>query len=400
MVDVDKLKETVREAVEEQRTRLHEISRYLYENPELGSEEFRSAELLTYELESHGFQVERQLHGIPTAFCATYKGKAEGPRVAVIAEYDALPGVGHGCGHNLISAAAVGAGVAASRVMEELDGEILVVGTPAEEGIGPSAGSKVILARKGFWDGVDAAMMCHPSSIYGVGTRLLGIWRISMEFEGQTAHTAVDPHSGVNALNAATLAYIGTHMLRQEARRDANVVISGIITEGGLASNIIPDRAVCNFGVRSSDEAYLEEMVEKVARCAEGAALATGATVKVTKRKVYSSKKQNPPLIDVLWGNYASQGLEIADWRETYRGMPLASSDFGDVSRVIPVVSSNIKVGEPGLPGHSVQMADATMTEQGQEGMMVGAKALGMTLVELLAVPEKLKAAKEYFDAN
>ncbi len=400
MTFLDELKGKVREAVDEQRDRLREISGFIYENPELGSEEFKSAELLTYELESHGFQVERQLHGIPTAFCATYKGKAEGPRIAVIAEYDALPGVGHGCGHNLISAAAVGAGVAASRVMEQLDGEVLVVGTPAEEGIGPSAGSKVILAKKGFWGDVDAAMMCHPSSIYSVGTRLLGIWRISMEFEGQTAHTAVDPHSGVNALNAATLAYIGTHMLRQEARRDANLVISGIITEGGLASNIIPDRAVCNFGVRSSDEAYLEEMVEKVAKCAEGAALATGAKVKVKKRRVYSSKKQNPPLIDVLWGNYAAQGLEIEHWKETYTGMPLASSDFGDVSHVIPVVSSNIKIGEPGLPGHSVQMADATMTEQGQEAMMVGAKALGMTLVELLAVPEKLKAVKEYFDAN
>ncbi|TRO46492.1 M20 family peptidase [Candidatus Bathyarchaeota archaeon] len=397
MVDVEGLKAAVREAVEGQRGRLREISRILYENPELGSEEFRSAELLSYELESHGFQVERQLHGIPTAFCASYRGRGEGPRVAVIAEYDALPGVGHGCGHNLISAAAVGAGVAASRVMGELDGEVLVVGTPAEEGMGPSAGSKVILARKGFWDGVDAAMMCHPSTMYGVGTRLLGIWRIAMEFGGQTAHTAVDPHSGVNALNAATLAYIAAHMLRQEARRDANLVISGIITEGGLASNIVPDRAVCNFGVRSSDEAYLEEMVEKVARCAEGAALATGASVKVTKRKVYSSKKLNPPLIEALWGNYASQGIDIPDWRETYTGMPLASSDFGDVSRVIPVVSSNIKVGEPGLPGHSVQMADATMTEQGQEAMMVGAKALGMTLVELLAVPERLKAIKDYF---
>ena len=400
MVDVEGLKAAVREAVEEQRARLREISRILYENPELGSEEFKSAELLTYELEGHGFQVERQLHGIPTAFCASYRGRGEGPRVAVIAEYDALPGVGHGCGHNLISAAAVGAGVAASRAMEELDGEVLVVGTPAEEGIGPSAGSKVILARKGFWDGVDAAMMCHPSTTYSVGTRLLGIWRLTMEFGGQTAHTAVDPHSGVNALNAATLAYIAAHMLRQEARRDANLVISGIITEGGLASNIVPDRAVCNFGVRSSDEAYLEEMVEKVARCAEGAALATGAGVKVTKRKIYSSKRLNPPLIEALWGNYASQGIDIPDWRDTYTGMPLASSDFGDVSRVIPVVSSNIKVGEPGLPGHSVQMADATMTEQGQEAMIVGAKALGMTLVELLAVPERLKAIKAYFDAN
>jgi metal-dependent amidase/aminoacylase/carboxypeptidase family protein len=202
----------------------------------------------------------------------------------------------------------------------------------------------------------------------------------------------------VNALNAANLAYMATHMLRQEARRDANLVISGIITEGGMASNIIPDRAVCNFGVRSSDEAYLEEMVEKVARCAEGAAMVTGAEVKVTKSKGYSSKKQNPPLIEVLWGNYASQGIEIRHWKETYRGMPLASSDFGDTSHVVPVASSNIKIGAPGLPGHSIQMADATMTPEGQEAMIVGAKALGMTLVELLADPERLRSVKEYFN--
>ncbi len=397
---MNELKSRVREAVEGQRGRLHEISRFLYENPELGSEEFKAAEFLTGELEGHGFQVERELLGIPTAFCASYPGKAEGPRVAVIAEYDALPGVGHGCGHNLISAAAVGAGVAASKVIGELEGEVLVVGTPAEEGRGPSGGSKVILAERGFWDDVDAAMMCHPSHLYSVGTRLLGIWSVRMEFEGQTAHTAVDPHNGINALNAANLAYIATHMLRQEARRDANLVISGIMTKGGLASNIIPDRAVLNFGVRSSDEAYLEEMVGKVARCAEGASVATGVRVKVTKRKGYCSKKQNAPLIETLWGNYASQGLEMRDWRETMNDMPLASSDFGDVSQVIPVVSSNIKIGEMGMPGHSVQMAEATMTPEGQEAMIVGAKALGMTVVELLGDAERLRRIKEYFDSH
>jgi amidohydrolase len=397
---LDELKGKVQEAVDEQRGRLREISGFIYENPELGSEEFKATELLTGELEKQGFTVERGILGMPTAFSATYKGRGSGPRVAVIAEYDCLPGVGHGCGHNLIAASAVGAGVAASRVMSELDGEVVVVGTPAEEGHGPSGGAKVIMAEKGFWDDIDAAVMLHPASKYVAGSRALGISKVKMEFQGQTSHAAASPHEGVNALNAATLAFMATHMLRQEARRDANLVIHGIITEGGLASNIIPDRAVCDFGVRSSDDAYLDVMVDKVARCAEGAALAMGAKVKITKRKLYRGKKVNGPLAEVLWNNYAAQGVQMRPWQETIKGMPMASTDFGDVSQKIPATSSGIAVTEPGTPGHSVQMADATMTEKGQEAMIVGTKALAMTLVELLAEPENLERAKEYFDSH
>ena len=397
---LDELKGKVREAVDEQRGRLREISGFIYENPELGSEEFKATELLTGELEKQGFTVERGILGMPTAFSATYKGRGSGPRVAVIAEYDCLPGVGHGCGHNLIAASAVGAGVAASRVMSELDGEVVVVGTPAEEGHGPSGGAKVIMAEKGFWDDIDAAVMLHPASKYVAGSRALGISKVKMEFQGQTSHAAASPHEGVNALNAATLAFMATHMLRQEARRDANLVIHGIISEGGLASNIIPDRAVCDFGVRSSDDAYLDVMVDKVARCAEGAALAMGATVKITKRKLYRGKKVNGPLAEVLWNNYAAQGVQIRPWQETIKGIPMASTDFGNVSQKIPATSSGIAVTEPGTPGHSVQMADATMTEKGQEAMIVGTKALAMTLVELLAEPENLERAKEYFDSH
>lgn len=385
-------------AVDEQRSRLREISGYLYENPELGSEEYKAAELLTHELDGQGFDVDRGIMGMPTAFCATLKGRGEGPRVAVLAEYDALPGVGHGCGHNLIAASAIGAGVAASRVISEFDGEVLVVGTPAEEGHGPSGGAKVIMAEKGFWDDIDAAIMLHPSSSWGVGSRALGISLVKMEFEGQTSHAAASPHEGVNALNAATLAFMATHMLRQEARRDANLVIHGIISEGGLASNIIPDRAVCDFGVRSTDDEYLSLMVDKVARCAKGAALAMGAEVKVTKRKLYRGKKINEPLVETLWNNYRSQGVEVKPWKESINGMPMASTDFGDVSQRIPAASSYIAVTEPGTPGHSVKMAEATMTEKGQEAMIVGAKALAMTLVELLARPEILKNAREYYD--
>jgi len=400
MASLEDLKDKVREAVEEQRQRLHEISEFLYENPELGSEEFKAAELLIGELERNGFDVERGILGMPTAFCATYRGRGRGPRVAVLAEYDALPGVGHGCGHNLIAASAIGAGIAASKVMDKLDGEVLVVGTPAEEGRGPSGGAKVIMAEKGFWDDIDGAIMLHPSSSWGAGSRSLGISLVKMEFEGQTSHAAASPQEGVNALNAATLAFMATHMLRQEARRDANLVIHGIISEGGLASNIIPDRAVCDFGVRSSDDAYLDEMVDKVARCAEGAALAMGAKVNITKRKLYSGNKINEPLVEVLWNNYHNQGVEMKPWKESVNGMPMASTDFGDVSQRIPVAGSYIGVTEPGTPGHSVQMTEATMTEKGQEAMIVGTKALAMTLVELLAMPEKLKEAKRYFDSH
>ena len=400
MAGLEELKEKVRESVERQRQRLYEISKFIYENPELGSEELKAAELLTGELEENGFRVERGILSMPTAFCATFEGRGEGPRVAVLAEYDALPGVGHGCGHNLIAASAIGAGIAASKAMAQLNGEVLVVGTPAEEGHGPSGGAKVIMAEKGFWDDIDGAIMLHPSSAWVVGSRALGISMVKMEFEGRTSHAAASPQEGVNALNAATLAFMATHMLRQEARRDANLVIHGIISEGGLASNIIPDRAVCDFGVRSSDDDYLDLMVDKVARCAEGAALAMGAKVNVTKRKLYSGKKVNEPMVEVLWNNYASLGVELKPWRESVNGMPRASTDLGDVSRKIPVASSSIAVTEPGTPGHSVQMADATMTEKGQEAMIIGAKALAMTLVELLAMPEKLRAAKEYFDSR
>jgi amidohydrolase len=398
--ELKRLKESVKKTVDEERPLLVEIARYLYENPELGSEEYKAFEKLTKVLEEHGFKVEKSVYGMPTAFVASFKGKRKGPRVAVLAEYDALPGVGHGCGHDLIAASAVGAGIAASRVMGELAGEVLVVGTPAEEGHGPSAGAKVIMADHGFFDKVDGVVMLHPANSWGVGGQALGIHQVEMVFKGQTSHAAASPDKGRNALNAATLCYMATHMLRQEARRDANLVIHGIITEGGLASNIIPDRAVCQFGVRSSDEAYLVEMVDKVARCAEGAAHAIGVEVEIAKRKLYSSNKLNIPMIKTLWQNYKDLGVQVKDWQESTRAIPMASTDFGDVSQRTPVAGSYIGIAPEGTPGHSRQLADASMTKEGLDAMVVGAKALGMTLVELLARPEVLKEAREYFDSH
>ncbi|MEM3069358.1 MAG: peptidase dimerization domain-containing protein, partial [Candidatus Bathyarchaeia archaeon] len=235
---------------------------------------------------------------------------------------------------------------------------------------------------------------------WSVGNPSLGIWTVRMEFEGRPSHAAASPHEGINALNAATLAYIATHMLRQEARRDANLVIHGIISEGGLASNIIPERAVCEFGVRSSDEEYLEEIVRKVERCAEGAALAMGAKVKVTKRRLYSAKKQNEPLSELLWGNLRILGVEVEDLKDSMRGIPLASTDFGDVSRRTPAAEGYIKIAEEGIPGHSREFAQASITPTGLEAMIIGAKALAMTAVDLLADPQNLERARKYFQAH
>ncbi|MES0326346.1 MAG: M20 family metallopeptidase [Candidatus Bathyarchaeia archaeon] len=400
MVDLDSLKKIVQATVDEKRPVLEDIARFLYENPELGSEEFMAFEKITKVLEEHGFDVEKGVYDMPTAFVASFKGKGDGPKVAVLAEYDALPGVGHGCGHDLIAASAVGAGIAASKAIAELDGEVLVIGTPAEEGHGPSGGSKVIMSNKGLFDDIGGVVMLHPASSWGVGSQALGISKCNMVFKGQTSHAAASPHLGRNALNAATLAYTATHMLRQEARRDANLVIHGIITEGGIANNIIPDRAVLDFGVRSSDQDYLDEMVDKVARCGEGAAHALGVEVEIDKGRFYSSKKLNYPMIRTLWQNYVDLGAPVSDWEESANSMPMASTDYGNVSHRTPSAGSYIGIAPPGTPGHSIQLADASMTPEGLDAMIVGTKALGMTLVELLAKPEILKEAKEFFDSH
>ena len=404
MSETQLYKDLVQTKVDGFRDRITEISDCIYENPELGSEEYKAAELLTGELEKHGFQVERNLCDMPTAFSASYKGKEGGPRVAVLAEYDALPGIGHGCGHNLIAASALGAGVAISEVIKDLCGEVLVVGCPAEEGHGPSGGSKRIMAEKGFWDDVDAAIMLHGAQNYSVGSLSLTYWGVIMEFEGKTAHAASMPHEGINALNAAVFTYMGVHALRQEARRDANVVIHGIITEGGLAPNIIPDRAVIRYGVRSSDEEYLEQLVEKIENCAQGAALAMGAKVKVTvgareRRRGLGAKKLNPALIELMWNNYKALEAEpLKDWRETTTAMPRGTTDFAAVTQTTAAASSRIKTVPEGVAGHSRELADATITEEGHDALIIGTKALAMTVIDLLTDPENIKRVRDDFN--
>ena len=370
-------------------------------NPEIGSEEYESSKLLVEILREHGFQVEYPYMGMETAFKAVIHGKEGGPTVAILSEYDALPGVGHGCGHNIIGTAGVGAGIAVSKVMAEVAGEVWVIGTPAEEGHGPSSGAKIRMARKGLFDDVDVSIMIHPATGKTVvSANFLATKGVHVEFKGKTSHAAADPHEGVNALNAAVLTYMAVHANRQQLRRDANAVIHGIIKEGGLASNIIPDRSVLQFGVRSSDDTYVPTLVELVVNSAKGAAIATGCEVITSVTNGLKSNIRNEPLEKLFLRIFEELGEEVEDPIASITKPPGGSTDFADVTHHVPGIHPMIGLGGEDMAMHSREFADLSMTEAGDKGLEIGAKAMAMATVELLLNPELLAEAKSYFEAH
>lgn len=241
------------------------ISIYIGENPELGHEEFIACATLTEELKKHDFQVEIGTCGLATAFTATYDSGKPGPVIGFMAEYDALPELGHACGHNLIGTMGIAAGIGLSKVLHETGGKVIVFGTPAEE----TKGGKVTMAEAGIFDQLDVAMMVHPLDSYMKSGSSLAMDAIQFEFFGKAAHAAASPHMGINALDAVLQTFNSINALRQHITSDAR--IHGIITEGGKAANIVPDYAVAQFYVRAANREYVNELVEKVKKCAEGA---------------------------------------------------------------------------------------------------------------------------------
>ena len=399
MVDKKALKEKVNKESEKIFPELKKLKDEIGENPELGSEEEKSSKLLVDCLEKHGFEVEYPFFGMHTAFKGVYKGSKPGPTIAILAEYDALPGVGHGCGHNIIGTSGIGAGIAVSKLMDELPGEIWVIGTPAEEGHGPYGGSKVRMASNGVFDGVDVSYMVHPmTGLSQAQGNFLAVSGVLIEFKGKTAHAAADAHNGANALNAAMITYMSIHANRQQLRRDANPVVHGIITEGGLASNVIPDKAALRFGVRSSDDTYVPELLEMVKNSARGAAIATGCEVEFTDS---TGLKSNIPirrlekLITDIWDE---MGHPYMDPVEVAIQPPGGSTDFADVSHLVPGIHPMIGITQDEMPMHSVQFAECTMTPEGDAGLMAGVKTLALATVEILSDPELLAEIKAEFE--
>jgi amidohydrolase len=401
MVDGKVMKKKVQEEVDNIFMSLKEIKDKIGMNPELGSEETKSSMLLVKELKHHGFKVEYPFCKMDTAFKAVYKGKKDGPVIAILCEYDALPGVGHGCGHNIIGTAGIGAGIAVSKLMKELDGEIWVLGTPAEESHGPYASAKLRMVDAGVFNDVDVSYMIHPmTGTSMLNGNFLAVTKVRIEFKGKTAHAAADPHNGVNALNAACLTYMAIHANRQQLRRDANAVVHGIITEGGLANNIIPDKASLMFGVRSSDISYIPELVKMVVNSAKGAAIATGCEVATNVLVGHKSNIHNKPLEELYQRIFDELGHKYRDPDEVALLPPGGSTDFSEVTHVVPGIHPLIDLTKQKLAMHSSEFASVTMTPEGDKGLEVGAKALAMATIEILTTPVLLEKIKADFEAR
>lgn len=375
------------------------VSRQMHENPELGSEEYLACDLLTSKLAEHGFQVEKGFLNMRTAFKAIYRAAKPGPRIGLLAEYDALPGVGHGCGHNIIAASTYGAAIALAKVVDRLGGEIVLYGTPDEEGHGPYRGSKIIMANQGAFNNVDVVLTMHPSSGEKAATRkqALAIRSFRVQFFGHTAHAAADPWKGVNALNGLRLMFQAIDALRQHMRRDGR--IHGIIVKGGEASNVIPDYVEAAMSVRAADLTYLDELTEKFKNCALGAALATGTKVEITPAGLmYREILLIESLAEVLEGNLRKLGLVVEDPVEALLRGPLGSTDYGNVSLVVPSATVSMPISPVELPGHSKEFAEAAVSEFGNEALMRTVKALAMTVVDILSRPGLLEKLKKEFE--
>lgn len=367
---------------------LFKISRYLFDNPETAYKEYKACAFLSDFLKAQDFEVEVGIGGVKTAFLARPKHKQqERPIVALLAEYDALPGVGHGCGHNLIAAASIGAALALRHHLNQIPGSIAVVGTPAEEG----GGGKILLAEAGVFQGMDVAMMFHPGRLNLPGEEMLGRIKLKVEFFGRAAHASVSPDKGISALDALIMAYNNINALRQTIRSDAR--IHGVITNGGDAPNIIPAYTAGLFYVRAATREYLEEILGRVKNCFAAAALASGAEYKMEIiPPAFDPIKRNPPLEERVAENMRLLGITI-DKDDGRRG----SSDIGNLSFYLPAIHLSLAIVNPETPGHSPIFAEATMSERGQKAMVNAAKLLALTAYDFLTIPELQQRVKEAF---
>lgn len=382
------MKEQLRHHLSQIESKLWEMSDYLYHHPELGDQEYQSMKLLTDFLTSHGFAVEKGIVGRPTAFKAVYDSGKPGPAVAFLCEYDALPGVGHGCGHNMIGTMSAGAGVLLSKIIGETGGRVVVLGTPAEE----TNGAKVAMAEQGIFNGIDAAMIVHPADESYESGESLAMDAIQFDFRGKSAHAASNPEDGINALDAAIQLFNGVNALRQHVTSD--VRIHGIIKEGGIAANIVPDKAVAQFYVRAKARAVLNEVVEKVKRIAQGAAIMTGAAVQISNYELsYDNMITNKTLSNMFTENLLQTKVKKVNPPKTSYG----SIDMGNVSHVVPAIHPYIGLDAPGLVAHTKAFADMTITDNAHQILSSGALALAMTGFDLLKNGEFLEKVKGEF---
>ena len=385
-MEIEKLKLKVKDSVESQRQQLIQLSLNIHDNPELGFKEEKASAWLASYLEDSGFHAELGIADLATAFRATY-GQGS-PRIALLAEYDALPKIGHGCGHNIIAASAVGAAVASKSIIDQLGGSIVVLGTPGEEVFG----GKIDMVRARTFKEIDVAMLVHPEVRNMPTEEALACSSLEVEFFGRSAHAAGQPHRGINALDAMILAFTSINSLRQHIRGDAR--IHGIITDGGEAPNIVPAHSAAVFLVRALDDDYLAELKDKVLNCFTGASVASGARLEYRWRdRTYASMKNNTTLAELFKQNLESLERQV-ETCDPHFG--LGSTDMGNVSQVVPSIHPTIAIAPREVVIHTPEFAAAAASQAGHEGLMDAAKAMAMTVADIIQ-PGMLDRIKQEF---
>ena len=388
----DQLKNRACAAVDADRNTLIDLSQRIHASPELNFEEHRACGWLAEYLEHAGFTVERGAYGLPTAFAARL-GDGH-PRIAILCEYDALPGLGHACGHNIIGTAGAGAGAALAGLVRETGGSIVILGTPAEEG----GGGKIVMARRGAFEGVDAAMMVHPAGVDLAEMHVLAITQVEVNYRGKAAHAAAFPHRGINALDGLITAYNAIAQLRQHIR--ATERVHGVITDGGQAPNIVPEHAAGLFYIRAATAQRLARLKERVTACFRAGAEASGAELSLrTIGEDYDDMWTNRPLADAYAANLQRLGRTLLDAKHLPTEVA-GSTDMGNVSKLVPAIHPMIAAAPPHVPLHSTDFAQWAASELGQRAVVDGAKALAMTALDVLCRPEVRAAAHAAFTAT
>ncbi|MFZ4810579.1 MAG: M20 family metallopeptidase [Ilumatobacteraceae bacterium] len=387
--DIDGIKQRVAAEVDRLADRLIDASHQIHAHPELNYQEVFAHDLLTGILDDHGHHTQRHAYGVDTAFEA--RAGTTGPDVAVLLEYDALPGIGHACGHNVIATAGLGAGLAAAMLADELGGRLRIMGTPAEEG----GGGKILMARNGAFDGLDAAMMIHPADADLIRMDTIAIQELYVDYEGRAAHAAAAPQQGRNALDAAVLGYMNVAALRQHILPTER--IHGIFDRAGDKANIVPANTSMTWMVRSPTIDSLQPLKRRVLDCLEASATATGCTCATRWQGVtYADMLDNAPLVSSYVDNAARLGRTVHDPRAIGRPV-VGSTDMGNVSYLVPSIHPMIKVAEDGVAIHTVDFAAWARSEAGDLAVLDGAKAMAMTVIDLWVDDALLRSVTEEF---
>ena len=392
-MDTKRLKDEACAAVDAMSAELLRISHAIHAKPELAFEEREAAALLVEALRGAGLEVEPGAHGLDTAFSAEF-GPEGAPCVAVLAEYDALPGMGHACGHNLIATSGVGAGLALASLGQRLPGRVRLLGTPAEEhGCG-----KELMARQGALDGVDAAIMMHPSSVNLANMPCIAMAELEVVYHGQSAHASAMPERGVNALDAITLAYQSVAALRQHI--GANERVHGIITDGGQAPNVVPERTAGRFYVRAANFESLEPLKRRVEGCFRAGAEATGCEVEIQWGAAdYRDILFNEPLASSFQENAEALGRRFFPFDKLPASLA-GSTDMGNISYRVPSIHPMIQASPVHVTIHNPEFAKWAGSEMGDEAAIDGAKALAMTAIDYFCDEALRERAHAIFEAE